>query len=79
MKQKLYSQNRTWANAVAFQPVSTRFETGRWDSPVEGFAFRLWQWDEAEAKDTFTVGRERISVDEIERYEIFFTILSFMK
>ena len=52
---------------MAFQPVSTRFETGRWDSPVEGFAFRLWQWDEAAAKDTFTAGRERISVDEMER------------
>ena len=76
MKQKLYSQNRTWANAVAFQPVSTRFETGRWDSPVEGFAFRLWQWDEAEAKDTFTVGRERISVDEIKRYNRFLTMLA---
>ena len=37
---KVYLSNRTWANAVAFQPVSTRFETGRWDSPVEGFAFR---------------------------------------
>ena len=61
---------------MAFQPVSTRFETGRWDSPVEGFAFRLWQWDEAEAEDTFTVGRERISVDEIKRYNRFLTMLA---
>ncbi len=56
--------NASWADAVAFQPVSTRFETGRWDSPVEGFAFRLWQWgdngdfDELYT-DTFTVGRRR--------------------
>lgn len=35
---------KTWRNAFAFHPVSTRFETDRRDSPIEGFAFRLWQW-----------------------------------
>jgi hypothetical protein len=54
--------NRTWLNAVAFQPVSTRFETGRWDSPVEGFAFRLWEWDEDDSGDTFTAGKRRGNV-----------------
>lgn len=51
--------NGTWEDAVAFQPVSTRFETGRWDSPVEGFAFRLWEWDEEQSGDTFTVARKK--------------------
>ena len=38
------------------------------DSPVEGFAFRLWQWDEEEAADTFTAGgRNRQTEEEIER------------
>lgn len=45
--------NKTWFHAVAFQPVSTRFETDRWDSPIEGFAFRLWQWDDP--VDTFSI------------------------
>ena len=48
--------NRTWANAVAFQPISARYETDRWDSPIEGFVFRLWTW--ANPGDTFTFGRD---------------------
>jgi hypothetical protein len=48
--------NQTWPRAVAFQPLSTRYETERWDSPIEGFVFRLWQWD-SDVADTFTAGR----------------------
>ena len=47
---------RTWPRAVAFQPLSTRYETERPDSPIEGFVFRLWQW-QPDVGDTFTVGR----------------------
>ena len=50
--------NQTWPRAVAFQPLSTRYETERRDSPIEGFVFRLWQWG-PEVGDTFTVGRPR--------------------
>ena len=45
--------NRTWFNSVAFQPLSMRYETDRWDSPIEGFVFRLWTWNDP--KDTFTL------------------------
>ena len=45
--------HKTWPRAVAFQPLSTRYETERPDSPIEGFVFRLWQWDEDEVGDTF--------------------------
>ena len=48
--------HRTWPRAVAFQPLSTRYETERPDSPIEGFVFRLWQW-EPDVGDTFTVGK----------------------
>ena len=48
---------RAWYKAVAFQPLSTRFETSRRDSPVEGFVFRLWEWGEEDTRDTFTLGR----------------------
>ena len=34
---------------------STRYETDRWDSPIEGFVFRLWQW--RDPADTFTFGK----------------------
>ncbi len=34
---------------------STRYETGRWDSPIEGFVFRIWIWDDP--LDTFTSGK----------------------
>ena len=51
--------NHTWFNSVAFQPLSMRFETGRWDMPIEGFAFRLWTWDDP--KDTFTLGKNKQS------------------
>ena len=47
--------NKTWHNSVAFQPLATRFETERNDSPIEGFVFRLWQWDNPE--DTFTMSK----------------------
>lgn len=50
--------NHTWYHAVAFQPVATRFETDRWDSPIEGFVFRLWQWPD-NTNDTFTLGRRK--------------------
>ncbi len=50
--------NKTWRYATAFQPLSTRYETDRSDSPIEGFVFRLWQWDRAEVGDTFTVNRK---------------------
>ncbi len=49
--------NQSWSRAVGFQPLATRFETDRWDSPVEGFVFRLWQWGQ-DQRDTFIVGRE---------------------
>ena len=49
--------NRTFLNAAAFQPVSTRFETDRWDSPIEGFAFRLWEWPSP--GNTFILNRRR--------------------
>ena len=62
--------NKTWINSVAFQPLSMRYETDRWDSPIEGFVFRLWTWDDP--KDTFTLGKNKLmnninraSVDEI--------------
>ena len=48
--------HRTWPRAVAFQPLSTRYETERPDSPIEGFVFRLWQW-EPDVGDTFTAGK----------------------
>ena len=48
--------NQTWPRAVAFQPLSTRYETERSDSPIEGFVFRLWEWG-YEVGDTFSVGR----------------------
>lgn len=47
--------NHTWHNSVAFQPLSTRFETERWDSPIEGFVFRLWTW--SDPGNTFTSGK----------------------
>ena len=55
--------HRTWARAVAFQPLSTRFETDRPDSPIEGFVFRLWQWQEQEVADTFRIppSKEKVS------------------
>ena len=34
----------------------SRFETERWDSPIEGFAFRVWEWNPKEVNDTFTRG-----------------------
>ena len=33
--------NQTWKRAVAFQPLSTRYEGDRSDSPIEGFVFRF--------------------------------------
>ncbi|XP_040571328.1 uncharacterized protein [Lepeophtheirus salmonis] len=51
----LWSQS--WRNAVAFQPLSTRYETERWDSPIEGFVFRLWEWESP--SDTFKEGIRR--------------------
>ena len=50
--------NRTWINSVAFQPLSMRYETDRWDSPIEGFVFRLWTW--YDPKDTFTLGKNKL-------------------
>ena len=47
--------NQTWNNSVAFQPLSARYETERWDSPIEGFVFRLWTWPNP--GNTFTFGR----------------------
>ena len=44
--------NRTWLNAAAWQPLGTRYETDRWDSPIEGFVFRLWEWHKP--GDTFS-------------------------
>ncbi|TRY69355.1 hypothetical protein TCAL_11022 [Tigriopus californicus] len=60
--------NHTWHHAVAFQPVSTRFETDRWDSPIEGFVFRLWQWPD-NTSDTFTLGRQKPQDDEDDKKE----------
>ena len=51
--------NKTWYNSVAFQPLSMRYETDRWDSPIEGFVFRLWTWDDP--KDTFTLGKNKVT------------------
>ena len=50
---------KTWPRAVAFQPLSTRYETERPDSPIEGFVFRLWQWQPDQVADTFTAARQR--------------------
>ena len=50
--------NRTWVNSIAFQPMSMRYETDRWDSPIEGFVFRLWTWQNP--KDTFTLGKDKL-------------------
>lgn len=49
--------NKTWLNSVAFQPLSMRYETERWDSPIEGFVFRLWTWHDP--KDTFIVRKNK--------------------
>jgi len=49
--------NKTFHQSVAFQPLSARYETERWDSPIEGFVFRLWTWDSP--GDTFVVGRHK--------------------
>ena len=49
---------QTWPRAVAFQPLSTRYETNRPDSPIEGFLFRIWQW-KSDVRDTFTAAREK--------------------
>ena len=49
---------QTWPRAVAFQPLSTRYETNRPDSPIEGFLFRIWQW-KSDVRDTFTAARKR--------------------
>lgn len=54
--------HRTWPRAVAFQPLSTRFETERADSPIEGFIFRLWQW-EPEVGDTFLFGKPEVNMN----------------
>ena len=51
--------NRTWFNSVAFQPLSMRYETDRWDSPIEGFVFRLWTW--SDPKDTFTLRKSKFN------------------
>ena len=50
--------NKTWMNSIAFQPLSMRYETDRWDSPIEGFVFRLWTWQNP--KDTFTLGKDKL-------------------
>ncbi len=47
---------QTWPRAVAFQPLSTRYETERSDSPIEGFVFRLWQW-QPDVADTFLINK----------------------
>merc|ERR1712111_42589 len=52
--------NKTFHQSVAFQPLSARYETERWDSPIEGFVFRLWTWLDPPT-DTFTAGRHRIT------------------
>ena len=41
---------------------STRYETERWDSPIEGFVFRIWFWNNS--SDTFTYGKS-LNDDEI--------------
>lgn len=53
--------NHSWARAVAFEPLSTRYETDRKDSPIEGFVFRLWEWH-FNVGDTFTVGADSRTV-----------------
>lgn len=40
---------------IYFYHRSTRFETERWDSPIEGFVFRIWFWNNS--SDTFTHGK----------------------
>lgn len=62
---------QTWPRAVAFQPLSTRYETERPDSPIEGFLFRLWQYpSQAFVGDTFTIGKTTKAVSFYQKNQV---------
>ncbi len=55
----LFNKNVSWA--LRIQTRSTRFETERWESPIEGFVFRIWFWNNP--LDTFTYGKSLLDIE----------------